>query len=217
VIYVPERAWQWMRRIEWGEGRTVSLDWGVELWKWDVSRYESADRIRAALMRDGKLPADDDSILFEATRSLVHDVVDAAGGVEQAHQRLHRTMDDVRRVQAQYSASLGRSLEGMGVSDPTVEAAWYAIEELLVWARVLDDRLRRDAKRKGYPDQGLIPALADGLRRDAIIAARVRLCTVVYKRPATCPGSTSICSHHRLVPSTAGSRTVRYSYGSPTA
>ncbi len=59
---------------------------------------------------------------------------------------------------------------------PTTEDAWYALEELLVWARTLDDRLRRsplDGRR--YPDQGLIPALADGLRREAVIAARTRL------------------------------------------
>src|SRR5436305_1948711 len=103
---MPKRAWEWSKRIMWGDGRNVSLDWGMELWKWDVSRYESADAIRAALTRAGKVPVDDDSIIFDATRSLMHDVVDAAGGVEQAHGRLHQTMEAVRQVQAQLAVSL---------------------------------------------------------------------------------------------------------------
>jgi hypothetical protein len=65
-----------------------------------------------------------------------------------------------------------------GMSDPSVEDAWYTVEELLVWARTLDDRLRRRALDwRRYPDQGLIPALADGPRRDAVIRARDRLLT----------------------------------------
>jgi len=148
----------------------------MELWKWDVSRYESADGIRAALTRAGKLPVDDDAIVFEATHSLVHDVVDAAGGVEQAHVRLHGAMDAVQATLARWSADVDWQREGIGIGDPTVEAAWYTVEELLVWARILDDRLRRPSNSRKYrQDQGLIPALADGPRRDAIVAARARL------------------------------------------
>ena len=176
MIHMPRRASKWMNRIFHGEGRTAPLDWGTELWKWGVSRYESADGISAALLRAGK-SADDFSVLYEATRNLLLDVVDAAGGVEQAHHRLHEAMAGAREAQARFAASFGRPAEdGMGLSDPTVEAAWYAIEELILWTRILDDRLRRPAlDHKRYPDQGLIPALADGPRRDAVIAARSRL------------------------------------------
>jgi hypothetical protein len=47
---------------------------------------------------------------------------------------------------------------------------------MLSWARRLDDRLRRNSSNhKRWPaDQGLIPALADGPRRDAVIRARSR-------------------------------------------
>lgn len=171
---MPERANEWLKRIMWGEDRGVSLDWGMELWKWDVSLYESADGIRAALTQAGRVP-DDDSILFEATHSLVRDVIDAAGGVEQAHQRLHKTMDEAHETIARWS--LGVDLgEGTGIGDPSVEAAWYAVEELLVWARILGDRLKRNAVRRGYrAAQGLVPALANGTRRDTIIDARARL------------------------------------------
>ena len=168
---MPERAWAWSKRIHFGENRLVSLDWGTELWKWDVTLYESADGIRAALTRTGR-PFDDDSILFDATSSLVDDVVDAAGGVEQAHQRLHLAVDAVHVSVAQWSIA---TPEGIGLSDPTIEAAWYTLEELLVWARTLDDRLRRKPRDKRYPDQGLIPALAENPRRDAIMGARSRL------------------------------------------
>lgn len=64
------------------------------------------------------------------------------------------------------------------MSDSSLENAWYTVEELLVWARTLDDRLRRPARDKlQFPDQGLIPALAGGPRRDAVIQARSRLLT----------------------------------------
>jgi len=40
----------------------------------------------------------------------------------------------------------------------------------------MDDRLKREARdKKRYPDQRLIPTLADGPRCQAIIAARSRL------------------------------------------
>ena len=47
---------------------------------------------------------------------------------------------------------------------------------MLTWARTVDDRLKRNAAdRRKYPEQGLIPALAEGPRREAIIAARSKL------------------------------------------
>jgi hypothetical protein len=171
---MPERAWAWTRRIHFGAGRRVTLDWGVELWKWDVSRYESPDGIAAALRRAGR-PFDDGMILFDATRTLLPDVVDAAGGIERAHVRLHREMALVQETYDRWCSELGEMSDGDGMSDRSVEDAWYTVEEVLVWARTLDDRLRRSAMDKRYPDQGLIPALADGPRRDAVIRARARL------------------------------------------
>ena len=41
--------WHWQRRILFGSDRLVPLDFGAELWKWDVSAYESAHGIRTAL------------------------------------------------------------------------------------------------------------------------------------------------------------------------
>ncbi|WP_436495597.1 hypothetical protein [Actinokineospora sp. HUAS TT18] len=153
----------------------MPLDFGKELWKWDVSRFESADGIRESLTRAGG-DYDDDSILFEATHTLVLDVVDAAGGVEQAHQRFHNAVGDIHGAYSRVRSKLGDLPEGGGMADPSVELAWYALEELLVWVRAFDDRLTRKAVDRRYKaDQGLIPALADGPRRDAIIRARSSL------------------------------------------
>jgi hypothetical protein len=172
---MPELAWSWSKRIMWGEGRTASLDWGMELWNWDVARYESAPGITAGLIRAGRTP-DDDTTLFEATHSLLRDVVDAAGGVEQAHLRLRASVAAAGETVARLVSDGIELSEGMGIGDPTFEAAWYAAEELVVWARTLDDRLRRPPKNRAYSvDQGLIPALAGGSRRDAVVHARARL------------------------------------------
>jgi hypothetical protein len=172
---MPEHAWEWTRRIHFGAESRVPLDFGVELWKWDASLYESVDGIVAALSRTGR-PLDDEIILYHATSTLLLDVVDAAGGVERAHARLHEAMALAQETWIRWSSSLGEERDGAGMTDPSVEDAWYSVEELLVWARALDDRLRRPAKDwRRYPDQGLIPALADGPRRDAVIRARDRL------------------------------------------
>jgi hypothetical protein len=166
-----------IRRIHFGAGRTVPLDFGAELWKWDTSLYESADGIVAALRRTAG-PLDSGLILSHVTGSLLDDVVDAAGGVESAHARLHQAVALVQKTVMRWSSTLGEMADGVGMSDPSIDDAWYTVEELLVWARTLDDRLRRPAKdKRRYPDQGLIPALAAGPRRDAVIAARARLCS----------------------------------------
>jgi hypothetical protein len=172
---MPERAWNWSRRIHFGAGRAAPLDWGTELWKWDASLYESADGIASALRRAGR-PVDDESILFDATHTLLTDVVDAAGGVERSYARLHQAVTLVQETYRRWSSESGELPDGGGMVDASVEDAWYTVEELLVWARTLDDRLRRRAvDQRRYPDQGLIPALADGPRRDAVIRARARL------------------------------------------
>ncbi len=143
-----------------------------------MSRYESAPGIATALQRAGR-SFDDDDVLYYATRNLLMDVVDAAGGVERAHIRIHESMvlaqntyDGWQQQWQNNPATAGPA--NIGMSDPSVEDAWYSLEEMLTWTRVLDDRLRRRGPQ-GDPDQGLIPALADGPRRDAIIQARSRL------------------------------------------
>jgi hypothetical protein len=173
--------WQWQWRIMFGAGRLASLDSGTELWNWDIDAYESAAGIRAAYTRSGK-PFDDNLVLYDATQSLLRDVVHAAGGVESAYQRLTRSVAAAQASHDEWATGPGANLTkgpepelGTGWSDRHIEDAWYAVAEMIVWARTLDERLRRDVKNG--PDQGLIPALALGSRRDAVIAARSRLLT----------------------------------------
>jgi hypothetical protein len=178
---VPERAWRWQNRIGFGPDRSVPLDWGSDLWNWDVSAYESADGIRLAKTRAGRA-FDDDNVVFEATFMLLRDVVDAAGGLEAAYGRLVAAVASAQErldklvAETSFSKSGPEPEFGWGFSDPTLEDAWYALEEMIIWARTFDQRLRRPAQdKKRYPDQGLIPALAAGPRREATITARSRL------------------------------------------
>ena len=178
---MPERAWRWQSRIGWGPGRNVPLDWGSELWNWDVSAFESADGIRVAKTRSGRA-FDDDDVLAEATFTLLRDVVDAAGGLEAAYKRFGVAVASAQERLDKLVAKTGFSKSspepevGWNFSDTTLEDAWYALEEMIIWARTFDDRLRHPAHdRRTYPDQGLIPALAASPRREAIITARSRL------------------------------------------
>jgi len=171
---VPPKSWEWIKRIHFGRGRLVALDWGEELWVWDASKYETAVGIEAVLARAGR-ETDNGSICFHATASLLDDVVDAAGGVERSLDRLRAAMERVREFAALAIEAHGPISDGGGLTDSSTEDAWYSIEEMIVWARTLDERLRRGRYVPGYSDQGLIPALATGPRRDAIMAARSTL------------------------------------------
>lgn len=67
------------------------------------------------------------------------------------------------------------------MTDESVEDAWYSLEGMLIWTRILEDRLkRRSLPNSGLPDQGLIPALVDGPRRNAVLAARDRLTSAAF-------------------------------------
>jgi hypothetical protein len=172
---VPEQAWRWSHRVFFGDDRGAPLDWGTELWNWDISRFESAAAIESAFRRIGR-PFDDDDLLYYATRTLLTDVVDAAGGVERAYDRLRQAMERAQARSEEWASQNGRPFpENAGMSDGSVEDAWYSTEELIIWTRVLLDRLRRKSVKHGFPDQGLIPAMAEGPRREAVIQARSKL------------------------------------------
>jgi hypothetical protein len=172
---VPEQAWRWSHRIFFSDDRGAPLDWGTELWNWDISRFESAAAIESAFRRIGR-PFDDDDLLYYATRTLLTDVVDAAGGVERAYGRFRKAMERAQATSEEWASQSGRPFpENAGMSDGSVEDAWYSTEELIIWTRVLMDRLRRKNIKHGFPDQGLIPAMAEGPRREAVIQARSKL------------------------------------------
>jgi hypothetical protein len=173
-LEMSQRSNQWARRVAFSEHSTVGLDFGQELWKWDVALHESAPGIRQRLSDVGRQP-DDDSVLYHVTRTLLMDVVDAAGGVERAYDRVCASMAAAQNSYDKMPAHL--SSEDMGFGDPNAEDAWYSLEEMIIWTRTLDDRLKRRGKFNSDPPQGLIPALSDGPRRDAVIQARSKLLT----------------------------------------
>ena len=137
---MPESAWRWQRRIGFGPDRLVPLDWGSELWKWDVSAFESADGIRLAKTRSGRAFNNDD-VLAEATFTLLRDVVDAAGGLEAAYKRFGLAVASAQERLHELVAKTGFSKSdpepelGWNFSDTTLEDAWYALEEMIIWAR----------------------------------------------------------------------------------
>jgi hypothetical protein len=183
---MPRRAWNWRHRVSFNATSVAGLDFGQELWRWEVSRYESAPGIESRLRAQGR-PADSDDVMYYVTRNLVTDVIDGAAGVEQAHIKLGEAMNKAQvtydQWQQQYEANDPSYVPSPnhGMTDESVEDAWYSLESMLIWTRILEDRLkRRSLPNSGLPDQGLIPALIDGPRRRAVLAARDRLTNAVF-------------------------------------
>ena len=168
---MPERATRWLNRVAFGRSGLPAMGFSRALWKWDPNLYESAPAISGVLSALGK-PADNDAVCYEATRSLLFDVVDAASGVETALQEVTSGVD---QAQAEWDKSAPDPDQDGGIYSASTEYAWHSVENLVTWARTLNDRLRRPARMKGYPDQGFIMALAHGPLREAVIAARAKM------------------------------------------
>jgi hypothetical protein len=146
----------------------VPLGSPLEFWNDDLTRYESAEAVRAAEARRG-WPADDAIVLHDITSTLISDVINAAGGIEGAVIRIHEAVDRLSAFAKPLMAA-GQLSEGDTLVHPYAEEAWYALEEMTIWCRTLCERLKRE--RRGGPDQGLIPAMAEGPARNAVLAAR---------------------------------------------
>lgn len=172
---MPQRTWEWSTQISFPVDRIVRLGVGTELWHWDVSAYDSANAIRAALKHANR-PADDDSVLVEAVDSLLSDVLDAVGGIEGAHVRLKVALVKAQEVHDRTVADNPGFAPLTGHYDASTETAWYALEEMLIWARTLGDRLKRKSVVTGQrAKQGLIPALAPGVLQTTVVNARSSL------------------------------------------
>ncbi|MFI5898446.1 hypothetical protein ACIA5D_51110 [Actinoplanes sp. NPDC051513] len=165
-----------MKRLHFSPGSSAPLEFGAELWRWDISLYQSAPGVAAALQRAGR-DIDDDSIIYRATRTLASDVIDAGGGAESAYERFKRSMSDAYSTYLDWLKTAPAPPEGVSASWalPELEEAWYAIEDLLAWVRRLEERLERSPRGGPSEKQGLIPALAEGPRREAVVQARDRL------------------------------------------
>jgi hypothetical protein len=229
---VVAKTWKWRKRILHG-----LLGFEAEVWKWDVGVYEGTDAMRSRGLND-------DEILIEVTKTLLWDVVDAAGGVLGAHERFTQSL---ALAQERYTQTAQEIDISEGTPEPNVrtfygdvllEDAWYSLEEMIVWARTLDERLkRRTFDRRRYQGlipalrhrglipalaqrlkrrtfgrrpryQGLIPALADGPRRQVVINARARLLNDHSMKEAKSFANMSLHTHS-TEPGTKGQAEVR--------
>jgi hypothetical protein len=110
------------------------------------------------------------------TRSLLSEVIYAAGGVERELGQLRKALADVQQFAEAAARPSARRQEEQPVvgsygASPSVRAASYSFVNLLSWARSTVDRADR-RYRSGSPERaGLLPALADGQLRDSVEAA----------------------------------------------
>lgn len=98
---MARKAWDWRRRVSFNPASVAGLDFGQELWRWDMNRYESAPGIESRLRTLGRSATTDD-VMYYVTRTLVMDVIDAAAGVEQAHIKLGEALTEAQATYDQW-------------------------------------------------------------------------------------------------------------------
>ena len=158
------------RCIEWtyryGTGAPGGLGFGAELWA-DVSAHPAAARLHELARTQGRnLDADD--ITYRITRPLLLDVIHAACAIEYTVDRLlaaidavQRWVDDQRWPDPESADEISVSAEHWAVS--------FEVSNLVVWARTLVERLETKTRLGGVEMKiGLLPALADGDRKDQV-------------------------------------------------
>jgi hypothetical protein len=158
---------EWTRRYLNGQ-----LGIGSELWA-DVSAHPAAARLEALERAHGRSP-DASSIAFSITRSLLLDVIHAAGGIEYTVEKLLIALDVVQQWADDHVSQPRQSLEyGSWVSAERWDVS-FEVSNLVVWARTLVERL--EAKAPGSDVRiGLLPALTDGDLKDQVKGFRDEL------------------------------------------
>ena len=157
-------------------GQRAPLGTAAELWDPVVRSYEGNDETRVVVnMMVGQLDelngghgrvATDGEVVGELYATLLGDLVVAAGGVEHAVQRF---LDEVDRLQQDATRRGFRStavtVQGVG----SAEGAWYALADVVSWARIVQERLDRPPPPgSGLRRQGLLPALVTGELRSRV-------------------------------------------------
>jgi hypothetical protein len=154
------RYLEWPRRVLNGQ-----LGVGSELWA-DVSAHPAAARLEAVAQSHGRT-VDPDEIAYHITRSLLLDVIHAAGGVEYTVERLLSALHEVQQWTDGWVDVLPPPDR-----EPPEEGSWvgagrwdvsFEVSNLLVWARTLGERLENKINQGGVEVKiGLLPALAQG-------------------------------------------------------
>jgi hypothetical protein len=118
------------------------------------------------------------------TRSLLSEVIYAAGGVEREFLQLRKALADVRQLADEAAPPHPQPAQGQPVSGPYVAArpvreASYCFVNLLSWARSTVERTDRPYKPGSSQRAGLLPALPPGQLHDSVAAALQHLRTAL--------------------------------------
>lgn len=109
------------------------------------------------------------------TRDLLPELLYAAGGVEHEFSRIHCAMDEAGQWSAEIP-TLGATAAQTFIAAPSLLTASYCFAQFLMWARAVQERVCRPAKKPMPKGQlGLLPALQAGPLKEQIRAFRNRL------------------------------------------
>jgi hypothetical protein len=163
---VPTSYDTWMNRVFRG-----SLDFWGENWA-DLStapQYAAWDQ----LARDRGAPGD---VQYYMRRSLLSELIYAAGGVEREFSHLRSALADVQRSADETHSQMPVKPEdwpthGHHISTPSMREASYSFANLLTWARSVQERVERPYRPGSSERVGLLSALASGQIHDSVQAA----------------------------------------------
>jgi hypothetical protein len=149
-----------MLRTKWFY-RSIPLALGGEVWD-DLSDHPAWDwLLRWAQEHDRDTDAS--RLTYYLTRTLVLEVIHAAGAIEYTVERIEVCLDDAQAWVDEHVAPVESTQPepefGMGVGHPDIEHARIEMANLLGWMHALLDRLERPPKR-GERRLGLIPSIA---------------------------------------------------------
>ncbi len=204
------RLTEWMRRTKFPQSG-VELGAELELWNLDVSHYETAEPLRERLRALGR-SCEDRDLYHYLTRNQLTDVVIAAGGVEYSVERVRGLATNLLEQVSLWDVTIPAEHD---VGIQTLDAVKLAltVSEVLFWVRSLVDRVqRRGDRRRGFGEQGLLPALAPGDLKSKVAQIFQTLCAgevgearwlrnlTAHSSTITQPfGGLSLSADHRLL------------------
>ena len=156
----------WMRRVR-----------REQLGAWDENWTDLSSTAQFAAWRKlAEARGDRSDVPGYLTRSLLPEVLYAAGGVERELGQLRKALADVEQFAGEAPgrpapAAVEQPIVGSYGAAPPVRAASYSFIDLLSWARATVERTDRRYKAGSTERAGLLPALADGQLRDSVAAA----------------------------------------------
>lgn len=156
----------WMRRVR-----------REQLGAWDENWADLSSTSQYAAWRKlAEVRGDRADVQGYLTRSLLSEVLYAAGGVERELGQLRKTLSDVEQFAGEATGrpappTVEQPIVGSYGAAPPVRAASYCFIDLLSWARATVERTDRRYKSGSTERAGLLPALADGQLRDSVEAA----------------------------------------------